>query len=440
MSATVSTSTRRGVPALAPDPAVPARDTLLDGRAMTARLSQLLGGDGPVRISRYGRGRVKYRIGDSLRVVHELHVGGRRLLVTGRSFRDGRSHEAFERALSREQAAGPLRGVAHDPDLETVFWTFPNDRKLRDLARLADGSELLSELTGRRVSRTELAAYAPEKSATVACLDRASGLPVAYAKLYASQVEAEHARRVHDVLFERVGALDAGLRLPSVLGYAPQERILVVEALPGRRIDTVRGADRLAAMRAFGTAIGALHGLGIPEEIPGFTRLEPQRQLAAGELIAAARPDVADAALRLAAGLATDPPAADGSPPVCLHGDVHFKNGLLADERVSLIDLDQAGAGSPAADLGSAIAKLRYQSLLTGDGRRVRLMEQALLDGYRSRRHLPGAAELRWHIAAALLSERALRAVNRVRLDGLALLPAIVDEALAVLDQGSPVR
>ena len=436
MSATVAPLAGRGAPGLALDPRVPGRDALLDARGMTARLSHLLGEDGPVRISRYERGRVKYRAGDSLRVVYELCVAGSRCLVASRTFPDGRSQGVYERAVADATAAGPLRGVAHDPELETVFWAFPNDRKIANLAALEAATALVSGLTGRRVSRTVLAAYAPEKSATAACLDAATGRPVAYAKLYASPGEAAHAHRVHTMLSERLGSLDPGLRLPAVLGYAAAERMLVVEALPGRRIDTIRGSDRLGAMRAFGTALAVFHDLSGPDDaLPALERLEPARQRAAADLIAAARPDVAGTAHRLAAALADRPPVA-GAPPVGLHGDVHFRNGLIAEERVSLIDLDDTGLGPAAADIGSAIAKLRYQALLTGDTRRVRVFQQALLDGYRTRRRPPAMEELRWHIAAALLSERALRAVTRVRLDGLALLPAVLDDALGVLDEG----
>ena len=69
-------------------------------------------------------------------------------------------------------------------------------------------------------------------------------------------------------------------------------------------------------------------------------------------------------------------------------------------------------------------------------GERVRA---ALLDGYASARELPDRADLDWHVAAALLSERALRAVNRVREDGLAHLGPVLADARAVL-RGEAVR
>ena len=72
--------------ALAPDPAVPGRDVLLDTAEMAERLSVLMGAHGPVEVTRYDRGRVKYRVGGSLRVVHEIEVAGERRIVASRTF------------------------------------------------------------------------------------------------------------------------------------------------------------------------------------------------------------------------------------------------------------------------------------------------------------------------------------------------------------------
>ena len=51
---------------------------------------------------------------------------------------------------------------------------------------------------------------------------------------------------------------------------------------------------------------------------------------------------------------------------------------------------------------------------------------------------MPADARLRWYVAAALLSERALRAVNRIRPDGLALLGAVLSDARAALVEEGP--
>src|SRR5262249_47394971 len=155
------------------------------------------------------------------------------------------------------------------------------------------------------------------------------------------------------------------------------------------------------------------------------------------ELIGRARPDVSVAAGRLAEELTADVPP-EGET-VCLHGDVHPKNALTQGRRIALIDLDQAGLGPAAADLGSALAGPRYNHPVADEAARGERVQQALLDGYADGRELPDEDELRWHVAAALLSERALRAVNRVRPDGLAHLGAVLSDARAAL-RGEPAR
>jgi Ser/Thr protein kinase RdoA (MazF antagonist) len=185
------------------------------------------------------------------------------------------------------------------------------------------------------------------------------------------------------------------------------------------------------AMRRFGAALACLHSVPVPDGLPSFERLDAAQQAPAAEIVGLARPDVAAAAARLAGELADE--ARPGEAPVCLHGDVHLKNGLLDGRRVALIDLDQAGSGQAAADVGSILAGLRYRALVTDERARGEKLRGALLEGYASLRELPDPAVLRWHVAAALLTERALRAVNRIRPHGLAHLGAVLNDARAVL-------
>ena len=416
---------------LAPDPAVPARDVLLDSAEMAERLGVLMGADGPLDVDHCERGRVKYRVGGSLRVVHELDISGSRFIVAGRTFAGGRSERVYERALATARPFGPLRGVAHDPELETVFWTFPNDRKIATLRDLVPDTDAISQLVGRPITRMLLAAYAPEKAATAACFDEIAGRPIAYAKVFADAGELAASLRAHTAVFDALGTANSALRVPAVLAWSDEQRMIVVEAVEGRRVDTLRGPEHLEAMRRFGAALGTLHSLPAPAGVEPFERLEPARQAPAAELVGRARPDVAAAAERLAGDLAIEAPAP--AEPVCLHGDVHLKNGLLQARRIALIDLDQVGLGPAAADLGSAMAGIRYHALVADEAARGERLQRALLDGYASLRELPDAHELRWHVAAALLSERALRAVNRVRPDGLARLGAVLADARAAL-------
>ncbi len=418
--------------ALAHDAVLPRRDMLLDADVMAARLERMLG----VTVTAYAQARVKYRVGESLRVVHRVEDAGVSALVSSRMFRGGESADVFERALARAvPAPGGFAPVAHDEELGTVFWTFPNDRRLTALTALQAGDARLAQLVGQSVRRTVIAAYAPEKSATAACFGAAGDGPLAYVKAFGGRAAAAWSARVHADVAARLGDGHPLLRVPAVLAYDGDAGLVAVEALQGRRLDTLAADDVVTAMRRYGAAVATLHALAPPPDAPAFARVAPDRRRSATALIAAARPDVATQAGRLAEALDAAAPAPGAEPAVCLHGDVHAKNAIAQpDGRIALIDLDQLAVGPASAELGSMLAGLRYHALVGGEGVATTLpAERAFLAGYAGVRELPAPGALRWSIAAALLCERALRAVNRVRPDGLARLGGVLDEAEASL-------
>jgi aminoglycoside phosphotransferase (APT) family kinase protein len=295
--------------------------------------------------------------------------------------------------------------VGWSPELETVFWTFPNDRKLR--------LDFLAQ------SGARIVAYAPEKSAT-GCW------PHAYVKVYSGD-EGERTLRVHELL------RDARVRVPPALGYVRSLRALAVEPLAGRPLAAFPPDELPGGYRLLGGAVARLHDMPPPDGAR-FRRCDPDRVRRAAALLGRARPDAAAQADELAAELELR--AGDSSgPPVCLHGDLHPKNVLLDGGRVGLVDLDQVAGGPPAAELGSLLAALRY-ARLTGELPFVleRRLAAAFLDGYGAARPLPDAPALRWHTAAALLAERALRAVNRIRPRGLVRLRPLLADARSLLD------
>ena len=378
---------------LAADPVLPQRDTLLDagavGRVLERRLARSL------PLARCDVVRVKYRVGESLRVRYRVEAGGRAYDVACRAFPAGASEHAFRRAREHAVPAGALEPIGWEPGLETVFWTFPNDRKLRLSALDAAGSTLV--------------AYAPEKSATMRLEGRH-----AFAKVYAG----DEAARTH-LLHDRLAALGA----PVPRALASSAHVLIVESACGRSLADVPPDDRIRGYGLLGEAVARLHELA-PLDAQPFTRLDPDRLHLAAELVGRARPDAAAAAHALATRLAGHA-GGNGSEAVCVHGDLHPKN-VLVDAGVTLIDLDQVAGGAAAADLGGVLAGLRY----AGED----ALATAFLTGYSSVRTLPSARVLRWHTAAALLAERALRAVNRVRPDGLRRLRPLLADAASLLD------
>jgi Ser/Thr protein kinase RdoA (MazF antagonist) len=407
---------------LAPDPAVPQRDALLDEGRMAALFAARLDA---TAVDRCERMNAKYRVGDSLRVVYRLEAGGRCETVAGRTFA-GRSESVFRRAeAAARPPAGRLPAVLHAPELETVFWTFPNDRRLAGL-RLLDGrSGALDGLVGRPVARTRLMAYAAERAATAQCLDAQGGV-IAYAKVHWDAAERELASA--RAAAAAVGTDDPHLRLPHVLAASLEHGALVLEPLAGRRLDALP-PDRLGpALRALGAALARLHQAR-PLPARRFDRLDAGRLTLAADMLGRIRPDCRSAAAGLLARLQEHAAEAAGAL-VHLHGDANLRNALLDGARVALVDLEDASAGPAAADLGFVLAGLlaaRAQDRIDTDGQAA--LAAALLGGYAEVGAVPAPCALRWHAAASVLARVAVPAVGRVRPTALARLAPLLRAA-----------
>lgn len=411
---------------LAPDAVIPARDAMLDPAAMAAHLPGILGLDGPLAIRDVRLVRAKYRIGESLRVVLRLTLDDGDHLVSARTFPDGGARAAAA-AAPLAVAAGPLRPVTHDPVLGAVWWAVPNDRRLRNLPLLLAPPPALAALHPQPGAwrGSELAELAPERSATAAALDD-EGRVIAYAKAYApGTVDVAAFARRYGVA---AAALDGvpGVRAPRALAWSGTYDVLLLERMPGRRWDHLDADDQRTALRRLGTAIATLHGVDPTGCGAGtFGRLRPDRVARSCALVAQALPEFAPRIAAIADALAARP--ADRDRPVLLHGDCHPKNALAEPDGLALIDLDQAGLGQPAADVGSLLARLRHGVVLgETDASRADVLAGAFLDGYAAVRPLPDPAELAWSTTAALMAERAVRAVNRLHVNALATMEELV--------------
>ena len=333
---------------LAPDPLVPQRDELLDER----RLAALLGAE------RVELVRVKYRVGRGLGLVLRVRVAGRTHLLSARSFQPGEGVRNFERALARAPATVERPpAVSFAPALETVFWTFPHDRRIGSLAILEAGNDDLARVAGAPC-RPRLAAYVPEKAATARCVD-ARGRILAYGKVYGDGEVARLAFATHAALSRAARLRRRGAACTT--RARSRRRARRDRHRGGRRRDARHRHEPRDAGRAFaalGAALATLHR-GPAPPLAAFERLTPGPLEHAAKLMGRARPDVALDAAKLADALASS--YDDAEERVCLHGDAHPKNAILGSAGLALIDLDQAALGPPAADLGGLLAGLRYQ-------------------------------------------------------------------------------
>jgi Ser/Thr protein kinase RdoA (MazF antagonist) len=412
-------------PALALDPAVPARDLLLDPRAAAARLEACLDGE---TVERSERLRVNYRVGESLRVLYAVTVRGRRAPVSVRTFRGGRGADVFRRALETAVPAGPLPAVAHDDELDAVFWAFPNDRRIRDLTLLGERRDL-GRLLGRAHADARLVAYVPESCATARCVDD-QGRTLAFAKVYAGH-GAERARRLREALPDSVPTTADELRLPRLLATSAARRTLLLEPLDGLTPLDPHAGPPARSLRRVGAALAALHGLPVPAAAPRFDRLDSGRLHTAAGVIGLLRPELAPTANQLAVELdARRARAAPAERAVCLHGDPHLHNALVQREAIALVDLDDVCAGPPAADLARVLAVLAHRGAL-GDlpVREEIMLSHELLSGYARERTVPEAGSLRWHVAATLLVRHAAKSLSRFRPRALARIEALLARA-----------
>ena len=406
---------------LAPDPALPQRDDLLDDVLVGARLHELFeGASAGVQMTECMRLRAKYRMGESLRATYRIVDDNGSRLVSARMFTVDKAARQLARAREAALSAGvPPHSVLLDESMSTVFWVFPQDRKLHGLGQLTCPPASLREVFGEPWVHSELMAYMPEKSATARCSDE-SGVTVGFAKM---QIGDEGRRSVSVLRAARRGLAEQGLlQLPDVIGYLPERHLALFSPAPGLPLHQVDRAAVPDAMAALGAALSVLHRQPTEGFAP-FTRLRPDSVAHAGRLVDAARPDLAPLTQKLVGSLLSTPRAS--GPRVLLHGDLHPKNVLVHDAGVSLVDLDQAGVGPAAAELGGTLARLWCPR--PGDEiepGRAAAAADVLLDSYD---HPPPYDDLLWHAAAALLVERAARAVGRV--DGAVM--ADLDRVLA---------
>ena len=408
---------------LAPDPALPQRDLLLDERQMATRLSLLITRRGPAVFASCEKQRIKYRIGESLRVLYRMSVNGRPHLIAGKAF----AGPYASTAVSPSGILADTSAEFFDRDLRAAFWMFPNDRKLKHLSLLRDMPGTLATVLAAKWCYSERVAYVPEKCATVRCQDR-DGRTIAYAKMYA-------AGEGHSIGETYLQLASASTNVVKPLEYYQPHNLLLLEAVPGSRIADLKDEDLTEGFSGLAQALAAFHSASIPSQLRRFRRHDPDRLRNCTRIIAMARPDVASVANKLDRELRSTIPS--GQSLVCLHGDVHPKNGIALNGLVTLIDLDQSAIGPAAADLGSMLALLHYNwriGLITR--KRERELASAFLDAYAGSRQLPAQRSLSWHTAAALLSERALRSVNRIRPEGLRHLSLLLADAREMLRTG----
>lgn len=343
--------------------------------------------------------------------------------VTGVAYNDRRGRNAWTQvhdlAQENHDAASPLYPAAYVPEMDMLLQVFPFDHRLpalRDL--LSQPTAALTPLLMQQFGggawqmagwQAEVMRYRVAMRAclqlTVSARKRGVGQLAArrfFAKVYASDVEAERAGAIQHDLTAAFRAQGAPLALPEIVAYLPAERTLVhAEALGSSLFALQRGGDaqaaRSGAERA-AQALAAFHQLDLaaPAHRLKTPRAGAPRVQRAAHRLRVAHPELATEVDALEFTTLVQMAALPDIPEVGVHGDFKPPHLLLGREHATLLDLDKFAAGEPMLDVISMVRRLGPRHQLGS------LFARAYF------RHAPAwQARFAPHYAAVLLEEAA---------------------------------
>lgn len=373
----------------------------------------------------------------SCRILHFRYKPGRTWIVSYavRTAQAADEQMVYLRACERRGSAARYarslalkQNVQHIPALDSVAWLFPSDRKLAGLPELSNAGRVRADVLPAiataafgpewlvKNATSEIVHYLPERSCmvrfdvTLTGPDNSREISVAfYGKAYPDGQGAETFR----YMAELWDCLHGAAPIAQPLLYGPEAAILWQFGLEGARLDLRNAAALTSAAEAL-AALHATHVSGLPAHPRFSTRLDE-----AAEVIAAAAPEQREHTLEFVTRLRELRPHLAARPAATLHGDLHLKNFIVTARGVALIDLDTLALGDPLEDLASFAAAL-YSAGLAGGVPEDHTRRDAanFIAAYErsSGWHIP-ELDLNWHIAAALITERALRAVTRMKAD-----------------------
>ena len=316
-------------------------------------------------------------------------------------------HQKARTLGPRTSAAGP--GLSRI-DANTVFYAFPNDARLRRLRWYTDPRKLkrsLEPLTevGERISgsRTtvEVLRYKPERRVVTRVELATTSHTRALLVRYSTRRQARHLSRV------AIHLRGGGISTPAPVAQLEGGRVTVDEYTEGVQLyDAVRAGTVEPVTLA--NAIVDFHATPAPRWTAQRTAADDMERVVTGLAdLGSWHRTLSGPAGQLAAALRRHLPPAAGRT-VLLHGDLHTKNLLAHDDRISFIDLERVATGPAAIDLGflnaHAIALgLRQLGWSPNAQQHARLAT----DHYQSVTHMIAPSELAWHTSLGL-AEQAL--------------------------------
>lgn len=331
----------------------------LTGPAARRLLATILGEDGST-LTEWQVRSVHRRGSSSVAVVHEVELTDRR----------GRHHD---RLYVTHVSTKPVPDGAVRAEVDGVgvhVWPFPDDPYLPGLPAAVNRAEAVRLL--RRVSLADAAgeatppairtrSYRPTRRAVVELRPGPDLPPAAYVKLLGGRTPRRVQRRTQQLVTAHHHLLPA-VPVPPVLEHTPDVGRVVLGPLSGATLrSALREGGQLPDPGAMADLLQRLHTL---PAIPGAA--DPDRFADVGRHVTRLRARLPARAAdldRLAQVAATV-----GGPRGTVHGDLHDGQVLVAGGEVTgLLDVDGAGTGTIAHDLGRLLAHMDASRLQAPD-------------------------------------------------------------------------
>lgn len=350
--------------------------------------------------------RLRYKAGTSAVLGFDLTTERDGVVTTEPCVASAVADDAAPKVEKSRRGLRPPACLAYDAGRHALVTTAEGDRALPLLPRLGqpDGlvrlvARLLPDALDTAGARTRTIRHNPGRR-WVGTLERTDH-PTLLLRAYDGGGSMARAAARYRALTH------SPTRTPEVRARSRSLAVLAVAWVDG--VDLGRTPDRLDLWRAAGRGLAGLHGSPSPGKAlrPAAPGSEEDAVHAAARQLAALLPEIADDVLdlaRLTAGELRLLP--DGSLPI--HGDFSPDQVVAGPDGVTaLIDLDAAGLGTAAYDLGCLTASTMVCAEATGAVAHGEEQLAAFVAGYDELRRPPDATTVALHAVAFRLRKAA---------------------------------
>lgn len=401
--------------------------------------------------------RIKYKPGKNCLILYRLDLQDRETkqvtthTVCARVYEKGGARSRYRKALSGTLApSGQMAPVHHLEKLDMVAWIFPNERKLRSISRLLDEDFLRKDVLPELILHNfgsawhwhlgglELVHYVPEHTCTIRLHLDLQDKHFGYRRTATVYGKTYYNDEGRDTFVNMLALWQSAMNkqhrcFARPLGYDAPLQTLWQLGVPGTPLhdEDWQGKAFVKNIARAALLLGRLHRQPLPYEKPLLEDGVQQKLLRLLQIAAHCHLPFQGRLAEVVGQLLASQPHLQQQPLVTLHGDLHLKNFIHDEGRVALIDLDNIQTGNAYVDLGSFLANILYQGMLNQLPEcQTRKIVTTFIEYYQYAVNWSVDRDaLRWWLSVALLNERVLRSITRLKEGRLQLLQTLVELA-----------